>query len=113
MIITNEFVRRDASTTFSRAVYLMRLTVKNLSVCLLALSAFSCADDTDTPSVNERACSKLQTCNALMGVSYSGCVENIEQSLSQLTSAERTDTENAIEACLELNDCGNFLVCVE
>lgn len=87
----------------------MKLQSKVL-MTLIALSAFSCGEES-TPSIAERTCSKLQSCNALNGESLAGCVENVERNLAQLPSAARSDTENAINNCLGLNDCSNFLAC--
>ena len=47
-----------------------------------------------------------------MGESLSGCVEDFERNLNQLTSTERADVEKAVEGCLGLSDCGNFLGCI-
>ncbi|MEO1228496.1 MAG: hypothetical protein AAFZ18_06300 [Myxococcota bacterium] len=56
-------------------------------------------------------CDKLDDCNSLNG-SVNECVETNEAILNNLPSSQKSDCERAIDACNELESCGNFVTCV-
>jgi hypothetical protein len=89
---------------------------KTMLLCGLALAAetlLACGDDSKDDTVTA-LCRRADTCNFLnAGVSVQDCVDARRSCLSDLTTAERTDWESAVEDCLHLSSCGNFDNCYQ
>jgi hypothetical protein len=62
-------------------------------------------------STGSSYCDRLEECNLLQG-SKDECSENVDNQLDNLSSAARSDCEDAINECLDLSSCGNFSACV-
>jgi hypothetical protein len=68
----------------------------------------------DTGSVAEQACERLDTCNALnVGESVDDCTASTESDLGKLSAAQRADVEKLLGDCLEFQTCSAYLNCLD
>ena len=58
-------------------------------------------------------CQKAGSCNALSGISVGQCKNVVNNSLNAMSGAGRTDSENALNACLANGDCQNLGNCID
>ncbi len=63
-------------------------------------------------TVAEETCSRLDTCNYLLG-SVAECVEEIDRDLDDLTSTERADVETDLNRCLGFSNCDRLVECID
>jgi hypothetical protein len=86
----------------------MTVTLMTLLVCVAA-----CTGGDDPASLAQRACERLDECNALTaGQSVEDCVADAQHDLDALAPGARHDTEKLVEDCLEFQTCSAYLSCL-
>lgn len=89
----------------------LRLLLAAILSFSLSLTLVGCGDD--DKSIPRQYCEKLQDCNyGTPGITVDSCTETGEKGWNLLTSAKRTDCENAAKNCIAKADCTNFANCV-
>jgi glucosylceramidase len=89
----------------------MRNTLSSVAAVVLAVGLVGCGKSGTGSDVAGDVCNKAQTCNTLSGINASQCKSVIDMSLASMSSAARTDTQNAYNACLGM-DCSAFSTCL-
>ena len=98
----------------SRPIFRPKAMIPVVTAASLSLGACDGNDDGDGDGgLASSYCEKLDTCNALEGMSTQECTEKVEKQLDDMTSTDRADTEKVYGDCLEFKGCEAFLECVE
>jgi hypothetical protein len=81
-------------------------------VVALAVGLLGCGGG-DEGSVAQRACARLDECNALAaGRSIDECTTSVQHDLDGLAPSARHDTEKILNDCLEFETCSTYLSCI-
>ena len=94
----------------------MRKLVSGLMVLLVGCAIGACGSDDDgdaTGGVEARLCAKADECNLLIGQTAQDCTDEFKMCTATLTTAQRADWNQAIDACLQMQDCANVASCYQ
>jgi hypothetical protein len=90
---------------------------KLVATAVVAMSAAAlgaCTSGAADVSLAQRACERLDECNALAaGLSVDDCTAKVQRDLDGLASGEQHDTEKQLGDCLEYETCSVFLGCID
>ena len=81
-----------------------------MTIGLLMLGAAGCRQ-----SGNDLAgsvCQRAGSCDSLSGITAAQCKNVVNNSLQSMSSAGRSDAENALNGCLAMTDCTSFGTCI-
>ncbi len=77
---------------------------------LLAMAATGCRQSGN--DIAGSVCQKAGGCDSLSGITADQCRNVVNNSLQSMTSAGRSDAENALNGCLAMTDCASFSTCI-
>ena len=81
-----------------------------IAVGLVAIGAMGCHQSGN--DVAGSVCQKAGACDSLSGITADQCKNVVNNSLQSMTSAGRSDAENALNGCLAMTDCASFSTCI-
>ena len=82
-----------------------------MTVGLLAMGALGCRQSGGT-DIAGAVCQKAGGCDSLSGITADQCKNVVNNSLQSMTSAGRSEAENALNGCLAMTDCTGFSTCI-
>jgi hypothetical protein len=89
------------------------MRVSHVMVVSLLMAAGCSADETTSANLAQRACERIDECNALPeGNSVDDCTQRGQKQLDDLAPAARADKQKVIEDCLAFQTCERFLDCL-
>ena len=80
-----------------------------MAVGLLVVGATGCRQSGS--DLAGSVCQKAGACNTLSGITADQCKNAVNNSLQSMTSAGRSDAENALNGCVVITDCASFTTC--
>ena len=81
-----------------------------LAAGILAMGAIGCRQSGN--DIAGAVCQKAGGCDSLSGITAAQCKNVVNNSLQSMTSAGRSDAENALNGCLAMTDCASFGTCI-
>jgi len=79
-------------------------------VGLLAAGATGCHQGGN--DIAGSVCQRAGDCDSLSGITAAQCKSVVNNSLQSMTSAGRSDADNALNGCLAMADCASFGTCI-
>jgi len=81
-----------------------------MTIGLLMLGAAGCRQSGN--DIAGSVCQRAGSCDSLSGITAAQCKNVVNNSLQSMSSAGRSDAENALNGCLAMTDCTSFGTCI-
>ena len=81
-----------------------------MTIGLLMLGAAGCRQSGN--DIAGSVCQRAGSCDSLSGITAAQCKNVVNNSLQSMSSAGRSDAENALNGCLAMTECTSFGTCI-